>query len=978
MSLPGQPFNRRRFLTAAALAAGAAAVPAELLAGAGPASAAVPPGVTLPTRGIHDISAATAWTDGFVSGNGEYGAVFYGSPTLEKVIFNHHRFVLPNGSRGLLPPVNSGQLASARSQALAGNYSGAAATMDNGWALRWTQTFHPAFELQINTPAMTTANNYVRITDFETGEASSAWSDSSGTWLRRGFISRADQVVVHELRPASGQTVSATLSLNTALDGAPSSVGYSTTASVSTGDGYLDVRGTYPAGGAYGFEGVTRVVVTGSGASVTVSGSSLVVSNAATVLLLTKLDRYETSTGWNSHPLQTALAALTADYATLLGRHAPLHQARYDRSSIDLNVSAADRQLSTSELIARQNGATSAIDIALLERMYDSGRYLFVSSCGVLPPRLTGLWTGTWNGSWADDMTTDANVNLQVAGGNILDLSDAMQGYFHLFLGQLSDWQTNATNIYGCRGYLAPTRTDGEYGHMLHFDSGGFPGEAWTGGADWMLWPMLEYYQVTGDSAFLKNSLGPALMTLALFYEDFLTTTDSSGKVVFVPSFSPENQPSNTGQSFAINATCDIAAARHTLQAAVAAAGTLGVEQGAGQGVQRWTALLAKLPAYRVNSDGALAEWAWPSLNDNYDHRHISHLYGAWPLHEINPEENPSLISPANRALDLRGDESLAAHGSLHRALARPAQERRGRLPEPAEDPRQQHGLPRHGDGPLSPPGRLQLRRRQHHPGGALRSPRIHPARRPGATARAAVPDPDREHQRRARTQPGPRPDAELEHDGRDRDGHPDLGPHPGHHADLPARHRHGLGLGTGRGVTAGRPRTRGVVDRGFQHPDHDRAVAGLQAREPQERNGPGRQRRRHVGRHDRDPVAVVGLGQPAVDPAAERRRLAPGDQPQQHAGTRQPRRLGPGCGPGPVDRHRKRQPGVEPGPGRHLGVLPARQRPHRMVRRRRRRVHDEGGEHHPVAGGRRGQPGVATRRAVTAERSRARAVSSG
>jgi alpha-L-fucosidase 2 len=669
MPLPDHPLDRRRFLAAAALTAGVATLPSLVFATR--AAAAVPPQVTLPDRGIWDDATASAWTDGFLSGNGEYGAVYYGAPTLEKMIVNHHRFVLPNGSRSVMPPVISGKLESARDKALSGDYSGAASTFANGWSLRWTQTFHPGYELQLSTPGMTTVNNFARITDFRTGEITHTWTDQYGTWKRHVFVSRADQVIVHELLPATGRTVDTTLSVNTALDGVPTSVSYSTTATVSNGDGYLNLRGTYPSGGAYGYEGVTRVVVTGTGASVSANGSTLVVAKATKVLLLTKLGRYETSTGWNSQPLQTALAALTADYATLLGRHTPQHQAMYDRSGIDLNVSTADRQLSTSALIARQNSNTSAIDIALLERMYDSGRYLFVSSSGVLPPRLTGIWTGTWNGSWADDITTDANINLQVAGGNILDLGDAMQGYFDLVLGQLAHWRDNATNLYGARGFLAPSRTDGEYGHMLHFNSGSFPGEAWTGGADWLLYPLLEHYQVTGDAAFLKNKLGPALMELALFYEDFLTRTDSSGKAVFVPSFSMENSPTSTGQYLSINATGDIMAGRHALQAAIDAANTLGLEQGGGQGVQRWTALLAKLPDYTINSDGALAEWSWPGLTDRYNHRHVQHMYGAWPLHEINPEDEPDLVKYARKALDLRGDQNYSAHGSLHRALAR-------------------------------------------------------------------------------------------------------------------------------------------------------------------------------------------------------------------------------------------------------------------------------------------------------------------
>ncbi len=660
------PMDRRRFVTAAALTAGAAALPSAMFAR--PAAAAVPSGVTLPERGIHDTAPATDWTHGFLTGNGEYGAVLFGAPTLEKVVFNHHRFVLPNGTRHVTPPVISGRLAGVRNKAVAGDYRGANNDFASGWSLRWTQPFHPGYELHISTPGMTTVNDYARITDFRTGEVTSAWTDGSGLWTRRAFVSRADKVIVHELVPAPGRTIDTTLSVNAALPGVSSAVRFTTLATVSDGSGYLNLRATYPSGqGAFGYEGVTRVVATGG--TVTVNGTSIVVTRATRLVLLTKLDRYESPTAWDARPLHTALAALSADYSALRNRHVPLHSAMYDRSRLDLNVSAADRQLSTSALITRQNANRNAIDVALLERLYDSGRYLFISSSGVLPPRLTGIWAGSWNAAWADDFTTDANVNLQVAGGNILDLTDAMQGYFDLILGQLAHWRTNARNLYGARGFLAPSRTDGEYGHMLHFDPG-FPGQCWTGGADWLLYPLLEYYQVTGDQAFLRDKLGPALMELALFYEDFLTRTDANGKVVFVPSFSMENSPGNTGVHLAINATGDIQAGKHALRAAIDAANALGVEQGSGQGVQRWTALLGKLPPYTINRDGALAEWSWPGLTDRYNHRHVHHLYGAWPLHEINPEDEPALVTASLRALALRGDENLSAHGSLHRALA--------------------------------------------------------------------------------------------------------------------------------------------------------------------------------------------------------------------------------------------------------------------------------------------------------------------
>ncbi|OAH14613.1 glycosyl hydrolase family 95 catalytic domain-containing protein [Streptomyces jeddahensis] len=648
----------------------------------GDTTALTPAQVALPDRGIHDTTPAQSWTDGFVTGNGEYGAVVYGDPALEKIVLNHHRLVLPNGTRDLTPPVLADRLEAVRDKALAGDYAGASQDFAAGWELRWTQTYHPAYELRIATTdghVTDRYDRYMRVTDFRTGEVTSAWTDVHGTWSRRIFVSRADRVIVHELVPAPGRTADVTLSVHTALDDTPTVHGgpdaphagmrFTTVAEAGEGTGWLNLRGTYPEGmGAYGYEGVTRVVPTGG--TVAVSGSTVVVTGAARLTLLTRLDRYETPPAWDARHLHTGLAALEGDYEALLRRHTEIHSELYDRSRLVMNVPEADRQLSATELIARQKADRTVIDPALLERLYDSGRYLFLSSSGVLPPRLTGIWTGAWTAAWAGDFTTDANVNLQVAGGTILDMTEAMQGYFDLVLGQLDHWRTNARNLYGARGFLAPSRTDGEYGHMLHFNGGDFPGHCWTGGADWLLHPLLEYYEVTGDQAFLRDRLGPALMELALFYEDFLTRSDANGKVVFVPSFSMENTPGNTGEHLSVNATGDIMAGRHALQAAIGAANTLGVEQGNGEGVERWTALLDKIPDYRINEDGALAEWSWPRLTDHYDHRHIQHLYAAWPLHEINPEERPDLVPPALNALELRGDQNLSAHGSLHRALA--------------------------------------------------------------------------------------------------------------------------------------------------------------------------------------------------------------------------------------------------------------------------------------------------------------------
>ncbi|CAM5540024.1 hypothetical protein SBADM41S_06833 [Streptomyces badius] len=55
--------------------------------------------------------------------------------------------------------------------------------------------------------------------------------------------------------------------------------------------------------------------------------------------------------------------------------------------------------------------------------------------------------------------------------------------------GQLSDWQDNARALFGARGIVAPSHTDGASGRTRHFQRA-YPLHLWTAGADWLLQPL--------------------------------------------------------------------------------------------------------------------------------------------------------------------------------------------------------------------------------------------------------------------------------------------------------------------------------------------------------------------------------------------------------------------------------------------------------------------------------------------------------
>jgi len=61
------------------------------------------------------------------------------------------------------------------------------------------------FSMRIAIPEAGRPKNYLRTTDFESGELNVHWTDDRGDWVRRTFVSRPDNVVVQYLTAPQGR-----------------------------------------------------------------------------------------------------------------------------------------------------------------------------------------------------------------------------------------------------------------------------------------------------------------------------------------------------------------------------------------------------------------------------------------------------------------------------------------------------------------------------------------------------------------------------------------------------------------------------------------------------------------------------------------------------------------------------------------------------------------------------------------------------
>ncbi|MGY1547843.1 glycosyl hydrolase family 95 catalytic domain-containing protein [Streptomyces sp. MN6] len=597
-----------------------------------------------PVHGTWEPRPAARWEDAYLSGNGRHGALVLGDPDDDRTVVTHHTLVRPDDDAGggrRLPPLLADALPGIQDRLLSGDLT-AAEDFTDGRPLQWVRPFHPAFQIRLrHRDRAAGLTGYRREADFTTGEASTRLDGRTS----RVFVSRADDVIVQHV---TGPGLSLHLSLDHRLANAPAALRVGHGAVLTPEGALLSLRARYP-GSDLAYTGVTVAAVTGGRTELAPPGVR--VTGARSVLLLTRVRRHtgEADVAAEGRALRDLLTTDGRTYDMLLDRHLALHRTAYERVTLDLDADPAERALPGSALLARPRST------ALLERLFAAGRYHLLSASGLLPPRLTGLWTGDWDTAWSGALTLDANLGLQTASAAAAALPEVTEALATLVQRQLPHWRDNARAVFGARGVVAPAHTDGESGHSYHF-SREYPLHLWTAGADWLLKPLVDHDETYGTR---DPRTAAALAEVADFYEDFLTRTGPDGLLAVVPSYSPENRPANGGWG-ALNAAMDLSAARHALHTAAAyhpdRAGRLRSRAG-------------RLPPHRVNADGALAEWAWPGLKDTYGHRHLSHLYGVWPLDEITPDDTPDLAAAARRALELRGPENDSAHGHLHHAL---------------------------------------------------------------------------------------------------------------------------------------------------------------------------------------------------------------------------------------------------------------------------------------------------------------------
>ncbi len=607
-------------------------------------------------EGFYSNRPATTWEESLVSGNGTMGLLVAGHVYNEAQVFNHTNLFMPI-HEPLTPPSQGNHLRSIQHTMLTGDFQVAANFLvelshaDGFGRKRQSDLYIPAFQLNIRSDSLP-VKSYRRKVDFTSGEVKVSWENRKGSFIRRSFVSRADNVAVTEISGTRPIDLRLNLSLITRFD-PKRKVKFCLNDSLNVArmEQQIDTQSlaikvwyaTPWQGGHEGYEGLIRVVRQGGVA--TVKGDTLHIEKAERVLLLCEVAPVTKIATTDQSRFADHLNSLSSSYEQLLAPHRAIHSNLMQRISLSLGTDNRYANLSSEELLALGGDHP-----ALIERLFAASRYNILSATGVNPPNLQGIWGATMTPPWAGDYTTNGNLPTAVSHYLAASTPELMLSLFNKLESQLDDYRTNARVLFKCRGIHLPSHIC-LHGYDNQFDAT-WPMTFWTAGAAWYSMFYYDYYLYTQDKEFLRNRALPWMLESVDFYEDFLTQ-EVDGKLIFNPSYSPENHPTNNRSQACINATMDIAVTKALLRDLIAACHTLNMHT---DRIPRWEEMLAKLPDYALNERGEFREWCWQDLADNHQHRHASHLIGLFYRHDPEIMNSEALKEGVRRAIRARMD----------------------------------------------------------------------------------------------------------------------------------------------------------------------------------------------------------------------------------------------------------------------------------------------------------------------------------
>ena len=628
--------------------------------------------------------AAPTWLHALPLGNGRIGAMVFGGVAKEQVMLNESS-LWSGGPKNWDNPDAKAQIPLVR-DALAKEDYALAQSLTQKMQGPYTQSYVPLGDLDIEFDLPSgKPTGYHRELPLGDAVATTEFSHGGIDFRREAFVSYPDNVIVYRFTASKPGAISFRAAFRSQCPTTIRALGANGLALLGRAPAHAEpnYRSKEPAivydeKIGMGFASALRAVT--SGGTVRADSSGLRVSGATEVTLI--ISNSTGFKGFDQHPendsvrsmdraKKTVEKAAKRTFTELKSRHQADHGRLFNRVSIELGPGRNDVPTDQRVIDWKKNN-----DLGLEALLFQYGRYLLIASSrkGGQPANLQGIWNPMMRPPWSANYTTNINAQMNYWPAESTNLPECAQPMLD-FISELAvNGAKTAKMNYGWRGWTAHHNSD-LWRHTAPVGAYGEGSPTWANfnlGGAWMSLQLWEHYAFTQDRAFLKRAY-PLLKGAAQFGLDSLYEKD--GVLVTAPSVSAENVFLYNGKGYevSVGTTQDMAILRALFGVTERAAKELGVDP---EFRSELASSRAKLRPEKVGSKGQLVEWSQEYGEAEPQHRHVSHLIGAYPAADITPQTRPDLAAAVSKTLDLRGDDSTGWSMSWKLAL-------RARLHEP-------------------------------------------------------------------------------------------------------------------------------------------------------------------------------------------------------------------------------------------------------------------------------------------------------
>lgn len=413
----------------------------------------------------------------------------------------------------------------------------------------------------------------------------------------------------------------------------------------------------------------TQNVIQGGLVATDTKAPTIEVSGATSATIIissaTNFERYDDISG---NAEAKALGYMTAylnkqkDYATTLANHTAKYQKQFERVTLDLGTNS-ERETKDTETRIKEFRSQNGNDPGLIANYFQFGRYLLISSSqpGTQPANLQGIWNPNARQypAWDSKYTSNINVEMNYWPAEVANLTECHDPFVQMVKDVSVTGAETAEKMYGARGWTLHHNTD-LWRTTGAVDNGSVG--VWPTCNAWFCSHLWEKYLFSGNRQYLAD-IYPVLKGCAQFFQDFLVKDPNTGYMVVCPSNSPENHPGigsytdDNGKSMNCalfgGVAMDNQMVYDVLKNTAEAARILETDA---DFANELDALKAQLTPYKIGKYGQIQEWQEDWDKENNSHRHLSHLWGAYPGNQVSPYTNPTVYQAVHKSLVGRGD----------------------------------------------------------------------------------------------------------------------------------------------------------------------------------------------------------------------------------------------------------------------------------------------------------------------------------